>query len=195
MMDDYVVPTAGGYEFCPAEAHYSCRRFAEEEIRAVFNRGLAPAMQLKRENVWFPDPARPQTYDERIQAAGGVDLFLLASGATDGHVAFNPPGTPADKATQIVPLANTTRHDNLATFPQFRSLAEVPAHGVSVGLGTIARLSREVLLVLHGAGKAPAFRQLVRCDGFTPRWPASIVFRCKGARILVDQIVAAGKGI
>ncbi len=43
--------------------------------------------------LWYADPADPAAYDRRIAAAGGIDLFLLASGASDGHVAFNPPGS------------------------------------------------------------------------------------------------------
>src|SRR5204862_7746691 len=61
----------------PTTAHHSCRGFAEREIPA--------------ETVALPDPATPEAYDERIAAAGGIDVFLLASGATDGHVAMLGP--------------------------------------------------------------------------------------------------------
>jgi glucosamine-6-phosphate deaminase len=35
MMDEYVVPSGAGFRHCPAHLHYSCRRFAEHEIRAA----------------------------------------------------------------------------------------------------------------------------------------------------------------
>ena len=41
-------------------------------------------------------PADPEGYEQRLADAGGIDLFLLASGAGDGHVAFNPPGADRD---------------------------------------------------------------------------------------------------
>jgi glucosamine-6-phosphate deaminase len=170
MMDEY----AGA----PPDAHYSCRRFAREE--------LAEPLGLDAEQVWLPDEDDPAAYDARIEAAGGVDLFLLASGASDGHVAFVPPGSPAAGRTAVLELAQTTRRDNLATFPAFRTLDEVPTHGVSVGLGTILG-ARALRLVLHGAGKRAAAARLLDLDRFDPAWPASIVHEHEDAQILLDR--------
>jgi glucosamine-6-phosphate deaminase len=192
MMDDYVLPSAQGFAHCPAEAHYSCRRFAWEDIWQVLNTGLPAEKQIRRDHVWFPDPADPAAYDDKLKAAGGIDVFLIASGASDGHVAFNPPGTALSSRTRIIPLAETTRRDNLGTFPEFQTLAEVPGHGVSVGLGTIADLSRQVTLVIHGAHKQAAVRCLAASDDFTPDWPASIIFRCQAPRLLLNEAAAAG---
>lgn len=191
MMDEYVQPQGAGFLPCPPAAHYSCTRFAHTEIRGVLNCWLAPERRVRPDNVWVPDPRDPAGYDRRLEAAGGLDLFLLASGASDGHVAFNPPGTPLDTGTRVVALAESTRRDNLATFPQFRSLEEVPRHGVSVGLGTIVRLSRAVSLVIHGAHKRAAAQRLLACRGFDPGWPASVVHLCANPRILLDKAAAA----
>ena len=189
MMDEYVLPSgrAGRFKNCPAGAHYSCHRFAREEIAAVLNAGLRPSRRVRSASVWFPDPAAPGTYETKIEKAGGVDLFLIASGASDGHVAFNPPGSTLGSSTRIVPLAESTRRDNLGTFPRFGGLAEVPAHGVSVGLGTIARLSRRVALVIHGAHKRDAVQRLLQCADFTPGWPASVILRCRKPSVWLDR--------
>jgi glucosamine-6-phosphate deaminase len=193
MMDDYVLPAGDGFAHCPQDAHYSCRRFAREEIQAVLNAGLTPQRAVATESVWFPDPSDAPSYDARLADAGGVDLFLIASGASDGHVAFNPPGSAADSRTRIIDLADSTRRDNLATFPDFTGLDEVPRHGVSVGLGTIAELSDEVVLVMHGEFKREAVRRLFACRAFTPDWPASVVFEARNARVLLDE--SAGRGL
>jgi glucosamine-6-phosphate deaminase len=175
MMDDYV---RGGVRVQPHE-HYSCEAFARTEI--------AGPIGIPEERVWLPDPLQPAAYDERIAAAGGIDLFLLASGASDGHIGFVGPNALSDGSTAVVALAESTRRDNLVTFPAFRSLDEVPRHGVSVGLGTVSRLSRAVRLVLHGADKAAATSRLLACDGFDPSWPASIVNLCEDAEIWLDE--------
>lgn len=194
MMDNYLAPTAaGGFMDCPDDAHYSCRRFAREEIWQPLNAGLSPEARIPRENVWLPDPGDPAAYETRLADAGGIDLFILASGASDGHVAFNPPGSRADSVTRIVPIAAATRRDNLATFPAFGGrLEDVPEYGVSVGLGTIAERSREAVLVIHGAHKREALRRLAACDRFDPAWPASIIHRCRQPRLLVDRAAASG---
>ena len=191
MMDEYVNARAGGFAWCAPDAHFSCRRFAREQIQAVLNAGLEPGEQLPDGQIWFPDPARPDAYEERIAAAGGIDLFLIASGASDGHVAFNPPGSSGDTRTRIVRLADSTRCDNTVTFPEFASAEDVPRHGVTVGLGTIRQSSRRVVLVMHGADKCAAAARLAACGGFDPRWPASIIFLCRQPAVYVDETVAA----
>lgn len=187
MMDEYVLPGAAGYVYCPPEAHYSCHRFAREEIVAVLNAGLAPPRRVPPAAILFPSPRDPVAYDRHLQDLGGVDLFLVASGASDGHVAFNPPGSRPDSPSRIIEIAEATRRDNLGTFPRFASLDEVPRHGVSVGLGTIASLSREVVMLLHGAAKRTAAARLLACGEFRAEWPASFIYRCARGRILLDR--------
>jgi glucosamine-6-phosphate deaminase len=192
MMDEYLVTKEGRLTACDPAAHYSCRRFGLEQIRDAFNAGLAPASRLPPENVWLPDAAHPEEYDRRIADAGGVALFLLASGASDGHVAFNPPGSPRNSRTRIVPLAESTRMDNLRTFPQFKSLEEVPTHGVSSGIATIADLSRRAILVLTGADKRMAAERVTATRSYDPEWPSTVIHECREARIVLDR-AAAGK--
>jgi glucosamine-6-phosphate deaminase len=184
LMDEYLLPVggAGPLALCPAGAHYSCRGFAAREIQAPL--GLTRPLRL-------PDPDRPEAFDAELAAAGGVDLFLLASGASDGHVAMNPPGSDPDGLSRVVALAETTRADNLATFPGFASLAEVPCDGVSVGLGTIAALAGEAVMVVTGADKREAARRLLAATDFDPAWPATILHRCRGARLWLDEAAAS----
>jgi glucosamine-6-phosphate deaminase len=178
VLDRLVVVMMDEYVGAPADAHYSCTRFAHEEI--------AGPLGVPAERVWLPDTDDPAAYDARIDGAGGIDLFLLASGASDGHVAFVPPGSPRGGRTSVFAIAESTRRDNLATFPEFGSLDEVPKLGVSVGLGTITA-SRGVRLVLHGTAKRLATKRLLALDAFDPSWPASIVHECRSAEIWVDE--------
>jgi glucosamine-6-phosphate deaminase len=170
MMDEYVD--------APVDAHYSCRGFAHRE--------LAGPLGLTDEQIWLPDERDPAGYDERIAEAGGIDLFLLASGASDGHVGFVPPGSSRTGRTAVVEIARTTRRDNLATFPRFASLDEVPTYGVTVGLGTIAA-ARALRLALHGEGKREATARLLELERFDEAWPASIVHEHDDAEIWVDR--------
>jgi glucosamine-6-phosphate deaminase len=191
MMDEYLNSDGkGGFVTCPINAHYSCLGYAFREIQAPVNRELPADACIADHHIWIPDPANPGEYEERLAASGGIDLFLLASGASDGHVAFNPPGTDLDSETRIIALAEGTREDNLSTFPQFNSIAEVPTHGVSVGLGTIVRLSREAVLVMHGADKRESARRAQAADGFDAAWPATMIHECRRGRLYLDKAAA-----
>ncbi len=187
MMDDYVRETSAGFDHVDGDAHYSCRRFAREELVGVLNQGLPAAARVEPDHVWFPDPADPERYETRIEDAGGIDVFLLASGASDGHIAFNPPGSPRLSRTRLITLAEATRRDNMATFPAFRSIDEVPRHGVSVGIDTIARLSRSAVMILWGEGKQQAFRRIASASRYEADWPATIVTECRDARVVADR--------
>lgn len=187
MMDDYVVPDGLVFRAVPPTKHYSVAKFAADHIVGPLNLVAEPGHSISPEHVWFPDPSCPDEYDEKLRLAGGVDLFILASGDSDGHVAFNPPGTELASRTRIVELAATTRRDNLGTFPEFGSVAEVPRNGVSVGLATITELSQRVVLVAPGAAKRQAVEHISTATDYDPMWPASVLLRCKNPSLYTDD--------
>jgi glucosamine-6-phosphate deaminase len=190
MMDDYVLPDGGDYITAPADAHYSVRRYATHEIVAMLNAAAGAGNGITAGHVWFPNPADPAGYDDLLRAAGGLDLFILASGTSDGHVAFNSPGTPAGARTRIVELPESTRRDNLVTFPGFASLDEVPGHGVTIGVATIAELSARAVLVTTGSEKQQAVKRLAAADGYDPAWPPSVVAICPLGSVYADVAAA-----
>ena len=95
--------------------------------------------------------AGAEAYEERIRAAGGVDVQILGIGA-NGHLGFNEPGSALTSRTRVKRLAARTRADN-ARF--FDGLDDVPTHCVTQGLGTILD-ARRLVLVATGPNKAHA---------------------------------------
>lgn len=191
MMDDYVVPDESGrFRIVDPASSYSCLGFARREILAPIAAAAAAAGTAAPSWIWTADPAHPEEYDARIAAAGGVDLFLLASGDSDGHIAFNQPGTPRGTKTHVVDLGEATRRDNMSTFPEFTHLDMVPRNGVTVGVDTIAGLSAEVVMILAGSHKREAFARITTAAGYDPAWPATIVTECRGARLVADRDAA-----
>ena len=67
-------------------------------------------------------PTAGERYEALIAAAGGIDVQLLGIGS-DGHLAFNEPGSSLASRTRIKTLTAQTRKDN-ARF--FGSPDEVP---------------------------------------------------------------------
>jgi glucosamine-6-phosphate deaminase len=185
MMDEYVEPFDAGWRAWPEDVHFSCTRYGERYIRRALNAVLESS--IPRGNLHVPDPNLPERYEALIDDLGGIDAFLLAAGDSDGHVAFNPPGTPLDALTRRIELASSTRADNLGTFPGFRDLDEVPRFGVSVGPGTIVRHARAAILLMTGAAKGQALRRVMDADGYDPSWPATVVHACRAPEILADR--------
>jgi glucosamine-6-phosphate deaminase len=193
MMDEYVERDDGTGEMrlIDPTAPHSCLRFGQTEIVDRLNAAAGQGRGITRDRYWVPDPAAPGDYDRQIAGHGGVDLFILASGAGDGHVAFNPPGTGPDTATRVIRLADQTRRDNLHTFPSFgKDIDRVPRYGVTVGVGTIREQSKQVVMVAHGAPKARAVRRVVAADGYRPEWPATILADCARPLLFIDEAAA-----
>lgn len=191
MMDEYLVETPDGFAYAIGTGGPSCHAFTEREIAGAFNAAVSHEQRLRRGDVWYPDPADPASYDDDIAVAGGIDFFLLASGAGDGHVAFNPPGSAIDSRSRVITLSEQTRRDNLLTFPALGSLDRVPRFGVSVGIATILS-AREAVMVAWGDGKRETVRRMRGATAYEPDWPATLVHASPACEILVDIAAAAG---
>ena len=90
-------------------------------------------------------------YENRISECGGIDLQILGIGS-DGHIAFNEPGSSLGSRTRIKTLAEQTIEDN-ARF--FKKREDVPIYAITMGVGTVLE-ARRLLLVANGASKAEA---------------------------------------
>jgi glucosamine-6-phosphate deaminase len=194
MMDEYVERDehTGAMRRIDPTAPHSCVRFGQAEIVDRLNEAAGPGRGISQDRYWVPDPAAPEKYDQMIADRSGIDLFILASGAGDGHVAFNPPGSSQDSGTRVVRLAEQTRQDNLGTFPSFgREVDRVPRYGVTVGVATIRDQSRQVVMVAHGDAKAPAVRRVAEADSYRPEWPATILTECARPLLFVDEAAAS----
>jgi glucosamine-6-phosphate deaminase len=161
-----------------------------ETYRETIFRELTDALGISRDRVHSPDPAdlehAGRRYEEAIVAAGGVDLQVLGIGS-DGHLAFNEPGSSLASVTRIKTLTARTRADN-ARF--FGSVDAVPRHVLTQGLGTILR-ARHLLLLAAGAGKADAVAAAVE-GPLSASCPASVLQLHPHATVLVDE-AAAGR--
>src|SRR6476469_9171152 len=125
-------------------------------------------------------------YERAIQEAGGVDLQILGIG-TDGHIAFNEPGSSPASRTRIKTLTQQTRVDNARFFGG--NLDAVPTHCLTQGLATILA-ARHVVLVATGTGKAEAVHHMVE-GPVTALWPGSILQHHPHVTVLLDGAAAS----
>lgn len=162
-----------------------------QAYRAVLAREVIQPLGLDGARVVVPNSssgdlvAECEGFERAIQHAGGIDVQILGIG-TNGHLAFNEPGSPFDSATRVVELTEQTRRDN-ARF--FDSLDDVPTHAITQGLGTISR-ARSLVLLAFGRRKAEALAAALDGD-VTEDVPASIVQHHAHVLVLADEAAAA----
>ena len=122
------------------------------------------------------------SYEERILAVGGIELFLGGIGP-DGHIAFNEPGSSLTSRTRVKTLAYDTIVDSAQFFGG--DLAKVPRMALTVGVGTIMD-AREVLVIITGINKAMALNKVVE-EGVSHMWTVSMLQLHRRACIVCDE--------
>jgi len=126
-----------------------------------------------------------RAFEERIAAAGGIDLQLLGIGH-NGHIGFNEPGDCYTQDTHVAMLSESTIEAN-ARF--FRNRDEVPTMSLTMGIGSIMR-AKKILLIASGGNKADIVREFV-CGKVTPQIPASILKFHNDVIVILDRAAAA----
>jgi len=121
-------------------------------------------------------------YEEKIAQAGGIDLFLGGIG-TDGHIAFNEPGSSLRSRTRVKTLAEDTIRVNSRFFGG--ELTQVPKRALTVGVQTVMD-AREVMLIILGANKAVALAKVVE-GSVSQMWTASVLQMHEQAMIVCDD--------
>lgn len=103
-------------------------------------------------------------FENAISEKGPISVQLLGLG-TNGHVAFNEPGSEFDSLTRVIELHSETR---LANSRFFSSIDEVPKSAVTQGLATIAKAESLLLLVFGDAKKEALVSALENPSENTP---------------------------
>jgi len=163
----------------------------EQSYRLFMNQNLFDLINIDKANTHVPDglaedlAAHCAAYEADIRAAGGIDLQLLGIGS-NGHIAFNEPGSPAQSRTRVVDLAESTIRDNSRFFAR---IEDVPTQALTMGMGTIME-AREVVLLASGANKADAIARTLEAPP-TEEVPASILQRHPKVTFVVEKAAAS----
>jgi glucosamine-6-phosphate deaminase len=124
-------------------------------------------VNIPPQNIHIPSgtttnyPAFCAWYEQRIREAGGIDLQILGIGS-DGHIAFNEPGSSLSSRTRLKTLAKPTIDDN----------------------------ARECILLATGANKATAIAAAVE-GPVTSMITASALQMHPSTRVYVDEAAAS----
>lgn len=121
-------------------------------------------------------------YEQMIEEAGGIDLFIGGIGP-DGHIAFNEPGSALTSRTRQKTLTTDTRVANSRFFggkPE-----NVPATALTVGVGTVMS-AKEVLILCNGHNKARALQAAIE-GPVTQMWTISVLQMHQHGIIVCDE--------
>ena len=157
----------------------------EQSYRYFMNVNLFDHIDINKANTNVPNGINyeesAKNYDNQIAAMGGIDLQILGLGS-DGHIAFNEPGTPFDSLTHVTELTEMTIQDNSRFFD---SIDEVPTKAITMGLQSIMN-AKKIVLLATGKSKARAVKELLHGE-INEEFPCTILQKHPNTIIYVDE--------
>lgn len=163
----------------------------DQSYRYFMDTNLFNHVNIKRENTKVPNGMADDIeqecieYDENIKKAGGIDIQVLGIG-NNAHIGFNEPTENFENITHVVELDESTR---LANSRYFNSIDEVPEKAVTMGIGTIFR-SKKIMLLASGKSKAQAIHDTIYGE-IKPEIPSSILHLHKDVVLILDKEAAS----
>lgn len=145
-----------------------------ESYHSFMNNNLFNHVDIQKENINILNgnakdlEAECEAYEEKIKAAGGINLFVGGIGP-DGHIAFNEPGSSLGSLTRVKTLTMDTIIANSRFFDN--NIDNVPKTALTVGVKTVLD-AHEVLILISGLNKSRALAKVVE-EGVNHMWTVS----------------------
>src|SRR5699024_10392202 len=151
----------------------------------LFNYVDIPAENIHLPNGKAPDlEAECKRYNELCRQQP-TDLQLLGVG-TNGHIAFNEPGTSFESITHVVALTKQTRIDNSRFFSD---PSEMPHEALTMGFQEIMN-AKEITLVVTGKHKAEIV-EAFHYSTVTETLPVSVLKKHPHYTVIFDREAAS----
>ena len=155
-----------------------------QSYRYFMNDNLFDHIDIDKNNTHVPNGINyeydVENYDKEIEANGGIDLQILGIGS-NGHIAFNEPGTSFDSLTHVVDLKESTIKDNSRFF---NSIDEVPTKSITMGLTSIIK-AKKIVIIITGENKKEVLARLLT-GKISEDLPASILHKHPDVTIYAD---------
>ena len=158
-----------------------------QSYRYFMNTHLFDHVNIDKNRTFVPDglATDPEKacaeYNANIIKQGGIDLQLLGIGR-NGHIGFNEPSDHFEDETHCVDLTETTIQANKRFFA---SEEDVPRQAYTMGIGTIMRC-RKLIVLVSGKDKAAILKQVIQ-GPVTPEVPGSILQFHPDCTIIADE--------
>ncbi|MBQ2914575.1 MAG: glucosamine-6-phosphate deaminase [Clostridia bacterium] len=161
-----------------------------QSYRYFMNDNLFNHVDIDKANTFVPNGVAENLQEECTRYTTLVnnsvqDIQLLGIGS-NGHIAFNEPGTPFESTTHMVNLTENTIKDNSRLFDD---ISQVPTKALTMGIANIMN-AKHILIVANGKNKAQAVYNMVKGQVNTT-CPASVLQNHPDVTVIVDKDAAS----
>lgn len=157
----------------PQSYHYFMKTNLFDHIN--INKSFIPDGETK-------DPKKScDEYEDMISSYGGIDLQILGIGQ-NGHIGFNEPDDNLNTSTHLTKLTESTISANSRFFDDIK---DVPTHAITMGISTILK-SKKIVLLASGKNKHAAVKELLT-ENINTNLPATMLKVHPDVVLIVDK--------
>lgn len=163
-----------------------------QSYRYFMNENLFNHINIDKAKTYVPDglakdpEAQCKEYEALLEEKGPIDIQLLGIGR-NGHIGFNEPDEKLNAVTHITGLTESTIEAN-ARF--FDDISEVPTKALTMGMGTILK-SKKIVMLISGKEKHEVLSELLN-DDITTNNPATLLKVHPDVVIICDKAAYEG---
>ena len=163
-----------------------------QSYRYFMNENLFNHVNIDKAKTYVPDglakdpEAQCKEYEALLEEKGPIDIQLLGIGR-NGHIGFNEPDEKLNAVTHITGLTESTIEAN-ARF--FDDISEVPTKALTMGMGTILK-SKKIVMLISGKEKHEVLSELLN-DDITTNNPATLLKVHPDVVIICDKAAYEG---
>jgi len=174
------------------DEYYPIEKSAYQSYWSFMHRHLFDLVDIDPKNIHLPNGEWTKenlkesciAYEQTIEKTGGIDLQILGIGK-NGHIGFNEPGSSFHSKTRVIHLDQQTR---IANTYEFHDLNKVPKLAITVGISSIMKAKKIVLLAW--GDKASIIAKSIEGD-VTEQIPASVLQNHDDCTFVIDEMAAS----
>jgi len=169
------------------DEYYPIKRDNKHSFYYFMQNNLFNGINIKKENIYILDgntshpKAECERYEILIKEKGGIDLQILGIGQ-NGHMGFNEPSESLESLTHLATLTESTIEANSRFFD---NLLAVPTCALTMGIGTIMKAKR-IIILASGEEKKEAVKSLISGKIITQS-PCTLLNVHRDVTLIVDD--------
>ena len=174
------------------DEYYPIEKSAYQSYWSFMHRHLFDLVDIDPKNIHLPNGEWTKenlkesciAYEQTIEKIGGIDLQILGIGK-NGHIGFNEPGSSFNSKTRVIHLDQQTR---IANTYEFHDLNKVPKLAITVGISSIMKAKKIVLLAW--GDKASIVAKSIEGD-VTEQIPATVLQNHDDCTFVIDELASS----
>jgi glucosamine-6-phosphate deaminase len=174
------------------DEYYPIEKLAYQSYWSFMHRHLFDLVDIDPKNIHLPNGEWTKenlkesciAYEQTIEKIGGIDLQILGIGK-NGHIGFNEPGSSFHSKTRVIHLDQQTR---IANTYEFHDLNKVPKLAITVGISSIMKAKKIVLLAW--GDKASIVAKSIE-GAVTEQIPASVLQNHDDCTFVIDELASS----